>query len=103
MIQRLKGIYKTDKTSLLVFATALACSRAMFFFTNDPEGPNLLIVTGMAVVIYSLSLTTYLFKSPAAGLKRLLLVVLAQILIVVGFYFCLNQGSKIIANGQQIY
>jgi hypothetical protein len=70
----------------------MVASRVMFLFFNDPEGPNLLVVMGMAVIIYFLSLAVYLFypSTKLTGLKRLLLVIFVQIIIVTGFYFCLN-------------
>src|SRR4051794_2446886 len=47
--------------SLVILAiTAVACSRMTFAFFNDPEGPNLLVVTGMAAVIYLVSSAVYL-------------------------------------------
>lgn len=83
--------FKSKKTSLLILGvTALVCSRVLFSLFNDPEGPNLLVVTGMALIIYCLSLTTYVFNSPITGLKRLLLAIFIQILLVIGFYFFLN-------------
>ncbi len=83
--------FKSKKTSLLILGiTSLVCSRALFFFFNDPEGPNLLIVVGMAVILYFVSLTVYLFKPSITGLKRLLLGIFIQILLVAGFYFFLN-------------
>ncbi len=81
------------KTSLVTLGlTSLVCSRAMFSLFNDPEGPNLLVVIGMAVVVYALSLAVYLYypSTKLEGLKRLLLVILIQIIIVTGFYFLLN-------------
>lgn len=73
----------SKKSSLIILAiTALLLSRSMFVFFDDPEGPNLLIVTVGAAIIYFLSLTTYRFNPPVAGLKKLLLAILVQILIV---------------------
>ncbi len=73
----------SKKTSLFILAiTALICSRAMFFFFNDPEGPNLLIVTVAAVVIYCLSLTAFLLN--LSNFKRLLLAILIQVILVSG-------------------
>ena len=85
-------MYFTSKsTSLLILAiTALACSRIMFLFFNDPEGPNLLVVTGMAAIIYFLSLGAYLLLPSAVGLKRLSLAIFIQIIATIGLYFCLN-------------
>jgi hypothetical protein len=54
----------------------------MFLFFDDPEGPNLLIVMGMAGLIYFLSLAVYMFKFPITGLKMLLLAIFIQIIIV---------------------
>ncbi len=85
--------FKSKKISLLIlFVTSLVCSRVMFLFFNDPEGPNLLVVIGMAVFVYFLSLAVYVFhpSTKLTGLKRLLLVILVQILIVTGFFFWLN-------------
>lgn len=81
--------FNSKKISLLTLAiTSLVLSRAMFFFFNDPEGPNLLIVTGMAVIVYFLSLGACSFN--VSGVKRILLAIVVQILIVIGFYFCLS-------------
>lgn len=80
--------FKSKKISLLILGiTALLFSRIPFAFFNDPEGPNLLVVTGTALVVYLLSLTVYLLNLPITGLKRLLLVILIQILLLIGFYF----------------
>lgn len=110
----------SKKISLLIlFITSLVCSRTMFLFFNDPEGPNLLVVTGVAVIVYFLSdflsvkiasdlaksrlgrksmsfdvnnLHTSLKPLPLSptGIKRLLIVIFIQIIIVTIFYFCLN-------------
>lgn len=69
----------------------MVLSRAMFFFFDDPEGPNLLVVTVAAVIIYFLSLAAYFFRPlTATGLERLSLTVLIQIIIVTGLYFSLS-------------
>ncbi len=86
--------FKSKKVSLLILGiTSIACSRVMFFFFNDPEGPNLLIVVVMAAIIYLVSVAAYIFYPPTpslAGLKRILLAIVVQILIVTGLYLCLN-------------
>lgn len=43
----------------------MGLSRIAFLFVNDPEGPNLLIVTALAAVIFAVSLAVY------AGIRRL--------------------------------
>ena len=72
--------------------TALACSRVMFAFFRDPEGPNLLVVTGMAVVIYVISAAAYLSNiSPSlAGFKRSLAAIFIQLCVAAGFYLGLR-------------
>ena len=83
----------SKKSSLLILAmTAALCSRAMFAFFDDPEGPNLVVVTGMAVVIFLLSLAVYLsnlFPS-LTGFKRSSVTVLMQIFVAAGFYLGLR-------------
>ncbi len=83
--------FKSKKISLLILGiTSLVCSRTMFLFFNDPEGPNLLMVTGMAVIIYFLSLAVYVsnFSLPSlTGFKRLLMAIFIQIIAITVFYF----------------
>jgi hypothetical protein len=38
----------------LLAILSLACSRVTFFFINDPEGPNLLIVVVLALPIFAI-------------------------------------------------
>jgi len=81
----------TSKTNFIILGvTSLLCSRAMFAFFNDPEGPNLLIVFVAAAIIYSLSLVVYLFNPITTARRSLLIGILAQILIVTVSYFLLN-------------
>lgn len=84
--------FKSKKISLLLLAaTALSISRMLFFLFNDPEGPNLLIVTVLALVLYAISAVPYLF-APAkiGGIARLLAVVGIQLLVVLVLYFCMR-------------
>ena len=80
----------------------MVCSRALFFFIDDPEGPNLLVVTVMAIIIYSLSFVVYLrtislerlrqhlsFLS-SQGPKSLSIVIIIQIIIAVTLWFLLK-------------
>jgi hypothetical protein len=64
----------------------------MFAFFNDPEGPNLLVVIGMAVVIYLVSSAVYLSNvyPSLTGFKRSLAMILIQIFIATGFYLGLR-------------
>lgn len=81
--------FKSKKTPLLILGiTAIVCSRMLFLFFKDPEGPNLLVVMGTAGMVYFLSLAVYLFNF--SGPKKFLLAILIQLIIVTGFYFCLK-------------
>ncbi len=85
--------YKSKKVSLIILAiTALVGSRLLFALFNDPEGPNLLVVTVGAAIIYFLSLGVYVSKSFSSlnGGKRLSLMIFVQILIVTVFYLLLG-------------
>ena len=74
------------KTSLLLLGiTALACSRTLFFLFHDPEGPNLLIVTALATMLYVASFIVWRFI-PATTVKKLLLAICTQVAIVTGLY-----------------
>jgi hypothetical protein len=65
----------------------------MFALINDPEGPNLLVVTVMAGVIYLVSSAVYLsnFYPSLTGLKRSAATIFfIQILVATGFYLALR-------------
>jgi len=81
--------FKSKRISLIMLAaTAIICSRILFFFFNDPEGPNLLIVAGLALAVYFLSSVAYIFgPSKINGIKRLSAAVSIQIVSVVALYF----------------
>lgn len=56
---------KPTKVLLLILgAFSLVSSRLVFFFINDPEGPNLLIVVILAAIIYGVALAGYTFLFP---------------------------------------
>lgn len=83
----------SKKTSLVILAiTSILFSRALFSFFNDPEGPNLLIVTVMSAIVYALSLAAYKYLPVIKqdGAKKLSVLVLVQVIIVTVLYFCLR-------------
>jgi hypothetical protein len=84
--------FKSKKISLLMLAaTAIICARMLFYFFNDPGGPNPLIVASLALAVYFFSLAVYIFSpSKISGIKRLSAVICIQILLVVGLYFCMK-------------
>jgi hypothetical protein len=77
----------SKKTSLLLLViTAFACSRTLFFLFHDPEGPNLLIVTVLALLLYGASFIAWLFIPATTASKKLLFGMGTQLLIVTGLY-----------------
>jgi hypothetical protein len=64
----------------------------MFAFFDDPEGPNLLVVTAMAAVIYFMSSAVYLsnFSPLLTGFKRSSATIFIQIFIATGFWLGLR-------------
>lgn len=79
----------SKKTSLLLLIViSILCSRVLFFLFNDPEGPNLVVVIGAAAIMYFISLIAYLLN--ISDLKRLVVAILIQVLLVIGFSIGLN-------------
>ena len=80
-------LLESRKTSfLLLVITAFVSSRTLFFFFHDPEGPNLLIVTVLALILYSASLIAWRFIPATTASKKLLFAISTQLLIVTGLY-----------------
>ena len=76
------------KTYLLILGiTAIVCSRSLFFFFDDPEGPNLLVVAVVAAVLYGVSLTPYVLGLSEAYSKRFWFAVLIQVIGAIVLYF----------------
>jgi hypothetical protein len=81
-------LFTSKKRAFLILGiTAFVFSRASFFFFNDPEGPNLLVVTVVAAILYFVSLTVYVFRPLTNDLKRFWLALIIQIVLVIGFCF----------------
>lgn len=82
---------KLKKSSLLILVvTAVVFARGMFTFIDDPEGPNLLVVMGTALVVYLISLVISLPFLSTADSKSVIPVVLIQMGVVAGLYFLLQ-------------
>jgi hypothetical protein len=81
-----------DRYLLILAVTAGICSRIILALFNDPEGPNLLVVTMMAAVIYLLSAPVYLSNvyPSLTGLKRSSATIFIQIFVATAFYFGLR-------------
>ena len=81
------------KTSLLILViTAFVCSRAMFAFFDDPEGPNLLVIAGMASILFLIASAAYLSNlfSSLVGFKRIAAAILIQLFGATGIYLGLR-------------
>lgn len=78
---------------LLLGITSILCSRTLFFFFDDPEGPNLLIVVGTAAIIYGASFVVYRY-SPSfmlgEGSKSFLYTAGIQMLVAGGLFLFLT-------------
>lgn len=85
--------FLSKKISLLILAiTSLVCSRTTFVFIDDPEGPNLLIVVVLAAVLYGLSFSVSQLAFQSTELKKLILAIFTQILVVTGLLLLIGQG-----------
>ncbi len=84
--------FNSKKTSLIILGlTSIVGSKTFFALLDDPEGPNLLIVFVLTVVIYFLSTWAVRLLSPSTtGPRRILLAICFQIIIVAGLYFFLG-------------
>lgn len=83
--------FNSKKASTIVSGiVSLVLSMAWFSFINDPEGPNLLVIAVLALILYFSSLAVGSFITHATGLKRLLFVIGIQIIIAIGLYFLMN-------------
>ncbi len=96
-ISIIKSALTSKRFALAILVlTSLVCSRTMFLLFDDPEGPNLLVVTVGATIIYSISLVTYkiilrLFSlAPHVGSGRVLLLILIQVVVSAILYICLT-------------
>jgi hypothetical protein len=79
--------FESKKTSLLLLVfTALIFSRTLFFFFHDVEGPNLLIVILLALILYSPSFIAWRFIPARTASRKLLFAICMQLLIVTGLY-----------------
>ena len=54
---------------------ALLLSRVIFVFLDDPEGPNLVVVIGTAIILYVATAAVYLWSKARTITTRRLLVV----------------------------
>lgn len=82
---------KANKVPLIILgAASIVSSRVMFVFFNDPEGPNLLVISVAAIIVFLLSFAVYFFSAPTTNLRKALLAVLVPMVITASFYFLLK-------------
>jgi hypothetical protein len=82
--------FKLKRNSLLLLGiTSIVCARILFCLFNDPEGPNLLVVMGLALFLFLLSLLPYFLKFSLTEVRRFLLGIFIQIILIIGLYFFL--------------
>jgi len=80
--------FKSKKIAFIILGvTAIVSSRALFFFFDDPEGPNLLVVGVAAAVIYFVSLLAYALGTSTSDSKRFWWALCIQIATACGLYF----------------
>lgn len=83
--------FLSRKTSLVfLFAIAAVASRTLLVSFDDPEGPNLLIVSVLALVVYGVSLLGYRRGTASTVLKNFMTAILIQALLLASFYFLLG-------------
>ncbi len=81
----------SKRTSIWVLVvTAFVNSRVVFALFDDPEGPNLLIVTVLAVFLFIPSFVVFGRSAQTALSRKLPLAVLTQVLLGVCFYILLS-------------
>jgi len=79
--------FDSRRMSLVILAiTSIASAKAIFTLINDPEGPNLLVVVGLAAVNYIVASAIYRSKLTSA------LTVPARLAASVGFQICVSGG-----------
>ncbi len=90
------------QSRVVLITTALLCSRSLFYFFEDPEGPNLLVVGVIAAIIYGLSTVLYRYRyfvrgdvtavpgSTEVSVSGVVCVIVIQSIATVVLYFCMN-------------
>ena len=79
-------------TPIVLVITAFLCSRVVLVSLDDPEGPNLLVIALLALVIYFAALLPFrlvLVLTHSIGPRRILLGFLVQVVIAGVLYFAL--------------
>lgn len=84
---------------IFIALTSLFLSRLSFYLINDPEGPNLLIVSVAALGLFLISIFIFSLLKNKSVLSKLVVAIVAQALIAVCFgYF----GGRVAVDGENI-
>lgn len=83
---------RVDIQTIFLVILSLLSSRLFFALFDDPEGPNLLIVVVMAVVLFvaSIFVSKYSKLKELSGLQKFGVHTVMQIIVVLILYFCLR-------------
>lgn len=80
-----------NRTWIILGIASLLCSRIVFSFINDPEGPNLLVVFALALVFFCIFLALYLNKNL---FKLLGAIIFCELAGVIGSFFTIPSISS---------
>lgn len=86
----MRSLNVKTKIYIVFGLTALVISRILLLSFNDEEGPNLLIVTTLAGVLYFWSTTIYSSTLLQQSNHKTLLAIFAQILLAIALYVLLT-------------
>ena len=67
---------------LTLILSSLFSSKLFYFLINDPEGPNLLIVLALAMILYFMAIGGYLKITKIQSKIRVKLLIVVQIIVV---------------------
>lgn len=86
---------------IVLVLTSLFFSKVIFWLINDPEGPNLLIVSVAAIGLFLISLFIFSLLKNKSVLTKLVVAIVVQVLIAMCFGYFGGRGgvdNKVIDN-----
>lgn len=75
---------------ILLASSSILLSRWMFSSFNDPEGANFLITTVFEIILFSISLVAYFFKTNLSEIQKFFISLFIQTTVVVILSFSLR-------------
>lgn len=89
-------MFNSKKSQLVLLgALSLICSRLFFVLLNDPEGPNLLIVFALAVIIYLPCLILICYN---IRMKKIFILIVILAVGVLGYLFFRKSPDEAMPN-----